>query len=109
MFMKKIQEFFKNVDKGAFFRILTLAVVLLNQAVAVFGATSFATAPWYQVLSIVATVVASVVAAIKRNDLTYFSKLASGLIDALKDGKIEEGEITSLMEKLDATEETPKE
>ena len=107
--MKKIQEFFKNVDKASFFRVLTLIVVLLNQAVAVLGATSFASAPWYQILSIVATVVASVVAAIKRNDFTYFSKLAGGLIDALKDGKIEESEITSLMEKIDAQQETTKE
>ena len=102
--MKKLKEKIKNIDKGTVIRIAALFAAIVNQIVAVIGATSFAGATWYQVLSISATVITAVIAAWENNDFTYFARLGTKVIDALTDGKITPDEVKNLFSEGDGTE-----
>lgn len=88
-----------KLDKGTIIRTVTLILALANQAVATIGASSFASATWYQVLSIVVTIATAVFTAWKNNDFTRFAKLGTGVLHALKDGKITEDEVNELLNK----------
>ena len=101
--MKKLVEKIKSLDKGTVIRSVMLVLALANQIIAVLGATSYASAPWYQISSIVVTAVTSLFTAWKNNDFTTFAKLGTGVLHALKDGKITPDEVTDLLEK--STEE----
>ena len=103
MNMNKLIEKLKAVDKGTLIRTISLVVAILNQVVAVIGASSFANAVWYQVLSIVATIATSVWAAWENNDWTFFARLGTKVLDALEDGKITKEEVEGLFK-----EESPK-
>ena len=98
-FISKIKAKIKSIDKGTIIRSLTLIVAIANQVVAVIGNSTFASAGWYQVLSIAVTAVASIVSAWKNNDFTYFAILGSEVLHALKDGRITEAEVKALLEK----------
>lgn len=88
-----------KIDKGTIIRTVTLILALANQFVAVAGAYSFASATWYQVLSLVVTIVTALFTAWMNNDFTRFAKLGTGVLHALKDGKITEEEVKELLEK----------
>lgn len=88
-----------KIDKGTLIRTVTLILALANQTVAIIGATTFASAAWYQALAIAVTVASSLFAAWKNNDFTRFAKLATGVLHALKDGKITEDEVNELLNK----------
>ena len=94
--MNKLKEKIKNLDKGTLIRTAALIAAIVNQIVAVIGATSFADAMWYQILSISATIITAVIAAWENNDFTYFARLGTKVIDALKDGKITPDEVKNL-------------
>lgn len=89
----------KKIDKGTIIRTITLILALANQTVAIVGATTFASAAWYQVLSIVVTIATALFTAWKNNDFTHFAQLGSSVLHALKDGKITEDEVKELLEK----------
>lgn len=97
--MKKIIEKLKTVDKGTIIRTITLILALANQFVAVVGASSFASATWYQVTSLVITVATALFAGWKNNDWTHFAQLGTGVLKALRDGKITEDEVKELLNK----------
>lgn len=97
--MKKLVEKIKSLDKGTVFRTLSLILAISNQVIAAIGATSFATSPVYQTISIVVTIITVAIAAWKNNDFTYFAQLTTGLLRALKDGKIDENEVKELLDK----------
>lgn len=105
--MKKLIEKLKAVDKGTLIRTISLVVAILNQVVAVIGASSFANAVWYQVLSIVATIATSVWAAWENNDWTFFARLGTKVLNALEDGKITKEEVEGLFKKEDTPPATP--
>lgn len=88
-----------KLDKGTIIRTVTLILALANQAVATIGASTFANATWYQILSIVVTIATAVFTAWKNNDFTRFAKLGTGVLNALKDGKITEDEVNELLNK----------
>ena len=98
-FFEKIKAKLASVDKGTIIRTATLILAIVNQVIAVIGASSFASAAWYQILSIVATIVAALVSAWENNDWTYFAKLGTGVLDALEDGKITVDEVQELLDK----------
>ena len=102
--MKKFLQKIKNLDKGTVIRVAALVAAILNQIVAVVGATSFADALWYQILSISATVITASLAAWENNDFTYFAQLGTKVLDALQDGKITPEEVKKLFEKGNDTE-----
>ena len=93
--MKKL----KTIDKGTIIRSVVLILALANQIIAVLGATSFATALWYQIATLIVTAASSLFAGWKNNDFTDFAKLGTGILRALKDGKITEDEVKELLEK----------
>ena len=88
-----------KLDKGTIIRTVTLILALANQAVATIGASTFASATWYQVLSIVVTIATAIFTAWENNDFTHFARLGTGLLNALKDGKITEDEVNELLNK----------
>lgn len=107
--MKKLIEKIKSLDKGTLLRTLALALAICNQVVAAIGATSFASSPIYQTISIVLTIITAASAAWKNNDFTYFAQLTTGLLRALKDGKIDENEVKELLDKAQDKEDTQDE
>lgn len=88
-----------KIDKGTIIRTVTLILALLNQFIAVAGASSFASAAWYQVFSILITIASALFTAWKNNDFTRFAQLGTGVLRALKDGKITEDEVNELLNK----------
>lgn len=99
--MRKLIDKIKSLDKGTAIRTVVLILALANQFVAVLGATSYATALWYQITSIVVTTATALFTAWKNNDFTAFAKLATGVLHALKDGKITPDEVAELLTKKD--------
>ncbi len=89
-----------KIDKGTIIRTVTLILALANQFIAVIGASTFANAVWYQITSIVVTVATALFTAWKNNDFTRFAQLGSGVLHALKDGKITEDEVKELLNKV---------
>lgn len=102
--MRKLTEKLKSLDKGTVIRTAALIAAILNQIVAVIGATSFAGAAWYQILSISATVITAVIAAWENNDFTYFARLGTKVLEALKDGKVTPEEVKNLFSEGDGSE-----
>jgi SPP1 family holin len=88
-----------KIDKGTIIRTVTLILALANQFIAVVGASTFANAVWYQVVSLVVTAATALFTAWKNNDFTRFAQLGSGVLHALKDGKITEDEVKELLNK----------
>ena len=99
--MKKILKKLKSVDKGTIIRSAALVLAIINQVVAVIGATSFASATWYQIVSIIATVLTALINAWENNDWTYFARLGTKVLDALEDGKLTKEEVLEMLEKSD--------
>lgn len=99
--MKKILEKLKGVDKGTIIRSAVLVLAIINQVIAVLGATSFASAPWYQIVSIIATIATALISAWENNDWTYFAKLGTKVLDALEDGKLTKEEVIEMLKKSD--------
>ena len=99
--MKKILKKLKSVDKGTIIRSAALVLAIINQVIAVIGATSFASATWYQIVSIIATVLTALISAWENNDWTYFAKLGTKVLDALEDGKLTKEEVIEMLEKSD--------
>lgn len=97
--MTKLINKIKSLDKGTIIRTILFICAIGNQVVAVIGMTSFASEPWYQILSLVFTAVISIVTAWKNNNFTYFAQLSGELLKALKDGKITKEEVIELLEK----------
>ena len=102
--MGKFIQKVKNLDKGTVIRTAVLVAAIVNQVIAVIGATSFADATWYQILSISATVITAVIAAWENNDFTYFARLGTKVLDALKDGKITPEEVKNLFSEGNGSE-----
>ena len=96
--MKAIVEKIKTLDKGTVIRISLLILSFINQVVALIGMTSYASATWYQIISIVFTIIVSSICAWKNNDFTKVAQLAGQVLKALKDKKLEEDEVKNLLE-----------
>ena len=105
-FFGKIKAKLASVDKGTIIRSVTLILAIVNQAIAIIGASSFASAAWYQYISLAATITASLISAWENNDWTHFAKLGTGVLNALEDGKITADEVQELLDKKKETAET---
>ena len=95
--MKKIIEKIKSIDKGTLFRTAAQVLAYINQIVALIGSTSFASAAWYQWLSLSVTFVSTAVSWWYNNDVTSAAQWGSRVVDALKDGKLSEDEVKELL------------
>ncbi len=100
----KLFEKFKSVDKGTVIRTIALIIAIANQVVAFIGRTSFASALWYQITSLVITGVTALWTAWQNNDWTFFARLGTGVLNALEDGKITVEEVQELLDKENKTD-----
>lgn len=105
-FIAKIKDKLATVDKGTIIRSTTLVLAMANQVIAIIGASTFANSVWYQIASVVVTVISSLVSAWENNDWTYYAKLGTGVLDALEDGKITVDEVQELLDKHKVEEKT---
>lgn len=105
-FIAKIKDKLATVDKGTIIRSTTLVLAMANQVIAIIGASTFASSVWYQIASVVVTVISSLVSAWENNDWTYYAKLGTGVLDALEDGKITVEEVQELLDKHKVEEKT---
>ena len=95
--MKKIIEKIKKIDKGTMIRTAAQVIAYINQTVALIGSTSFASAAWYQWLSVGATFLSTAFSWWYNNDITSAARWGSEVVDALKDGKLSEDEVKHLL------------
>jgi SPP1 family holin len=95
--MKKIIEFFKNFDKGAFCRTVLFYLSLINEIVAIIGSTTFAQSPIYQWVSLGFLAITGILSWWYNNDYTSFAKLAGQVLTFLKDGRLTEDEVKQLL------------
>lgn len=105
-FIAKIKDKLATVDKGTIIRSTTLVLAMANQVIAIIGASTFANSVWYQIASVIVTVISSLVSAWENNDWTYYAKLGTGVLDALEDGKITVEEVQELLDKHKVEEKT---
>lgn len=105
-FIAKIKDKLATVDKGTIIRSTTLVLAMANQVIAIIGASTFANSVWYQIASVVVTMISSLVSAWENNDWTYYAKLGTGVLDALEDGKITVEEVQELLDKHKVEEKT---
>lgn len=106
--MKKLIDKIKSLDKGTIIRTALLGCAFINQIIALVGMTTYASSPVYQTITVVVTIVVSSLTAWKNNDFTHLAQLAGSVLKALKDGKLEEGEIQELLNKAKENEEDVK-
>lgn len=99
--MKKFLEWLKSLDKGTILRTVLQILAYANQIVAIFGSSSFASAEWYQWLSVGLTFAITIVTWWYNNDFTSAAQWGTRVLEALKDGKITEEEIKELLSKHD--------
>ena len=95
--MKKIIEFFKKFDKGAFCRTVLFYLSLANEIVAIIGSTSFAQSPIYQWVSLGFLAVTGILSWWYNNDYTSLAKLAGQVLEFLKDGRLTVDEVKQLL------------
>ena len=102
--MEKIRNFFKTIyegftsrDKGTIIRTVLQILAYINQLVALIGKTTFASADWYQWLSLGLTFLITALTWWYNNDITSAAKWGSKVMDALKDGKITVDEVKELL------------
>lgn len=89
----------KTLTFGTVLRTFLMLLVLTNQVIAAIGKIDgFADIMWYQILSIILTVITTFITYWYNNDWTSAAKLGSKVIDALKDGKITKEEINNLLD-----------
>ena len=89
---------YRTVSRRTIIRTIVLLLAIANQIVAVIGATSYASAPWYQVLSLAVTAVTALWTAWQNNDWTFFARLGTGILDGLQDGKITVEEVKKILD-----------
>lgn len=82
-------------------RFGVLIAVLVNQALATFGSAQICESTFYQILSLVCTVIVSAYTAWKNNDFTQTAILAGKIFDSLKDGSISKEEAEKIIEEAE--------
>lgn len=106
----KFVNFIKNAiqairsRKGSIIRAILQVLAIVNQIVAVLGKSSFASADWYQWLSVGVLIAISLVNMWENVDITEFATFGTKLVDALQDGKVTLEEAKGLLEKQEEKE-----
>lgn len=103
--MKKFIEWLKSLDRGTVFRTILWILALANQAIAIIGITSYASAEWYQWLTAGITFVTTAITWWYNNDFTSAAQWGTRVLEALKDGVITEEEVKDLLGKHSDPEE----
>ena len=88
----------KSPKIGTIVRTILQVLAYANQAVALIGQTTFASAVWYQWVTFGLTVAITIISYWYNNDWTNFAKVSSEIFDMLKDGKITEDEVKKFVD-----------
>lgn len=97
--MKKIIEKLKQLDKGTICRTILQIGAYANQIIAIFGQESFANDTWYQIISLVVTIIVTGVSYWYNNDWSNGALLVRDIFDMLQDGTITKEEIKEFIKK----------
>lgn len=97
--MKKIIEKLKQIDKGTLCRTILQIAAYVNQVIAIFGQTTFASAMWYQIVTLLITIVITAITYWYNNDWSNIAILAREVFDMLEDKKITKEEIKEFIDK----------
>lgn len=92
--IKKIKDF----GTGTLVRTILFYLALINEVIAAVGRTSFASAVWYQWVSLIFVVVTAVFTWWYNQDFTSLARLAGKVLDDLQDGKLSKDEVEQLVE-----------
>ncbi len=88
-----------NNKVGTILRTILQILVYINQCIALFAKTSFASSVVYQWISFILTVVITAITYWYNNDWTSAAKTAHEVLDILKDGKVTKEEVTEFVNK----------
>lgn len=89
----------KNIKSSTIVRSALTLIVIINQIVAGIGRTSFATADWYQVLTLVCTIITIPIMSWYNNDYTHYAILSSKILNALNTGDKTDSEVQEFLER----------
>lgn len=97
----------RRIKASTIARIAALIVALVNECLALFGRGSlpFTENMAYQVVSIVVTIAVAAINCWYNNDITKAARLAGSVFAALKDGRVTEAELQSILNEAKNTEE----
>lgn len=90
----------EKIKTSTVVRIVVLIIALLNQSVAVIGASTFANNDWYQIFSVIVTILTAIINTWYNNDITRLARIAGVFFDAMKDGKLSEDEAQKILEEI---------
>ena len=91
--------------KGSIIRAILQVLAIVNQIIAGIGKSSFASADWYQWLSVGVLIAISLVNMWENVDITKLATFGTKLVDALQDGKITIEEAQGFLEKKEEEKE----
>lgn len=83
----------KQISSGTIARTLLQFFAYVNQVVAVIGSTSFANAMWYQITSLVITIIITLLTYWYNNDWTNLAQCTGDIFKMVKDGSISKEEL----------------
>lgn len=96
--MKDFIKWLKSLDKGTIVRTILQVLAYANQIVALIGRTSFASADWYQWVSLVVTFLITTVTWWFNNDITSAAQWGTKVLNAIEDGVLTEEEVKELLD-----------
>lgn len=94
----------RPITMGTLLRTVMQILAYLNQIIAVVGSTTFASASWYQWVSVAVTILITIVSYWYNNDWTNLAKTTNDIFNLVKDGKISRDELESFIKKHEREE-----
>lgn len=91
-------EKLKKIDKGTICRTILQVLAYINQIIAIFGQSSFASAMWYQVVTLVFTLITTAIGYWYNNDWTSLAILTRDIYDAVKGKKLDQKTVEHIID-----------
>ena len=89
----------KQLKPAMILRTVLQVLAYINQVIAIMGQSSWASAPWYQWVSLGVTVLITVISYWYNNDWTNLAISTGDVYDMVKDGKITQEELEEFINK----------
>lgn len=89
----------KNIKISTWIRTILQFLAYVNQAIAIMGQTSWASAVWYQWASLGVTVAITVFTYWYNNDWTNLAQSTGEIYDMVKDGELTQEELADFINK----------
>lgn len=94
-----------KIQKGTILRTAALVIAIINQIFAVLANTFVTEQLWYQIATLVVTIVTVLLNWWQNNDFTPAARLATEVLNAMEDGKLTQDEIKEIVEKANKKEQ----